>query len=148
MRVAPRANPRNVASPRLNTTLQHHIVIPLTPHPAAANYPFVPQCMVGVNIFDTFEEEYMVTPTLLRYTIRTRAKQHSATNAQHHTPCMYIPITFTNTQVYHAAPPQQAINHIPMANDLINQDTGASLEYRQLIQDETTFPICNKSAAN
>jgi hypothetical protein len=35
-----------------------------------------------------------------------------------------------------------------MANAVINQDTGASLEYRQLIQDETTFPIWNKASAN
>jgi hypothetical protein len=35
-----------------------------------------------------------------------------------------------------------------MANAVINQDTGASLEYHQLIQDETTFPFWNKSGAN
>jgi hypothetical protein len=35
-----------------------------------------------------------------------------------------------------------------MDNAVINQDTGASLEYRQLIQDEATFPIWNKAAAN
>jgi hypothetical protein len=35
-----------------------------------------------------------------------------------------------------------------MANDVINQDTGARLEYRQLIQDETTFPVWNKAAEN
>jgi hypothetical protein len=35
-----------------------------------------------------------------------------------------------------------------MANAVINEDTGASLEYRHLIQDETTFPIWNKAAAN
>jgi hypothetical protein len=35
-----------------------------------------------------------------------------------------------------------------MANAVINQDTGASLEYRQLIQDETTFPVWNKLSAN
>jgi hypothetical protein len=35
-----------------------------------------------------------------------------------------------------------------MANSVINQDTGASLEYRQLIQDEANFPIWNKAAAN
>jgi hypothetical protein len=35
-----------------------------------------------------------------------------------------------------------------MANAVINQDTGASLEYRHLIQDETTFPVWNNSAEN
>jgi hypothetical protein len=35
-----------------------------------------------------------------------------------------------------------------MANAVINQDTGASLEYRHLIKDEATFPVWNKSAAN
>jgi hypothetical protein len=35
-----------------------------------------------------------------------------------------------------------------MVNDVINQDTGASLEYRQLVQDETTFPVWNKAAEN
>jgi hypothetical protein len=66
-RVAPRVNPMDVASPRMNPTLQHNSVIPLTPHPEAANAPYVPQGMVVVNLFDTFEEEHMVTPTLARY---------------------------------------------------------------------------------
>jgi hypothetical protein len=35
-----------------------------------------------------------------------------------------------------------------MANAAIKQDTSASLEYRQLIQNETTFPVWNKAAAN
>jgi hypothetical protein len=35
-----------------------------------------------------------------------------------------------------------------MANAVINQDTGASLEYRHLIQDDTTFPFWKKAAAN
>jgi hypothetical protein len=35
-----------------------------------------------------------------------------------------------------------------MVNAVINQDTGASLDYRHLIQDETTFPVWNKAAAN
>jgi hypothetical protein len=35
-----------------------------------------------------------------------------------------------------------------MANAVINQDTGVSLEYLHLIQDETTFPVWNKAAAN
>jgi hypothetical protein len=44
--------------------------------------------------------------------------------------------------------PQRAINHITMVNAVINQDTGASLEYHQLIQDDTVFPIWKKAAAN
>jgi hypothetical protein len=89
----------------------------------------------------------MVTPALPRYNNRSRSQQHSANNAQHHIPRIFRPIIFTNTQVYHASP-QKDINHIPIANDASNQDTGASLEYRQLIQDETTFPVWNKEAAN
>jgi hypothetical protein len=139
-RVAPRVNPVNVAYPRVNHTLPLHSVIPLTPHPSAANAPYVPQCMTGVNLFDKFEEEHMEASTLPRHTTRARARQHSANNAQHHSPRVFRPIIFTNTQVFHAAP-KQAINQIPMANDVIKENTGASLEYRQLIQDKTTFPV-------
>jgi hypothetical protein len=104
--------------------------------------------MTGVNLFDTFEEEHnMETPSLPRYNTRVRACQQSANNAQRHAPHVFCPIVFTTTQVFHAAP-KQAINQIPMANDVINQDTGASLEYRQLVQDDTTFPVWNKAAAN
>jgi hypothetical protein len=109
--------------------------------------PYVPQCMAGVNLFETFEEEHMETPSLPRYKTRTRARQHSANNAQHHAPRVFRPITFTNTQGFHTSP-KQAINQIPMVNAVINQDTGASLEYRQLTQYETTFPVWNKAAAN
>jgi hypothetical protein len=35
-----------------------------------------------------------------------------------------------------------------MENAIINQDTDASLDYHQIIQDDTTLPIWNKSAAN
>jgi hypothetical protein len=35
-----------------------------------------------------------------------------------------------------------------MANAVINQDTGSILEYRHLIQDETTLPVWNKSEAD
>jgi hypothetical protein len=52
---------------------------------------------------------------------------------------MHYMFTFTNTQVFNAAP-KQAVNHIHMANAVINQDTGASLEYHQLIQD--AGPCC------
>jgi hypothetical protein len=34
-----------------------------------------------------------------------------------------------------------------MANSVINEDTGASLEYRHLIKDTSTFTIWNKAAA-
>jgi hypothetical protein len=40
-----------------------------------------------------------------------------------------------------------APNPIPMANAVINQDTGASLEYHHLIQNETTFTVWNKSSS-
>jgi hypothetical protein len=103
--------------------------------------------MVGVNLFDTFEEEHMVTPTLPHYNTRARAHQHSSNNDHRHAPRIFCHITFTNTHVFHAAP-KQAISHIPMANDVINQDTEASSEYLQLIQDETTFPVWNKAAEN
>jgi hypothetical protein len=108
---------------------------------------FLPQGMEGVNIFDTFEEDHMETPSLTRYNTRARTLRHSANNAQHHAPSVFHHITFTNTQGFHASP-RQAINNINMANDVINQDTGTSLKYRQLIQDETTFPVWNKAAAN
>jgi hypothetical protein len=35
-----------------------------------------------------------------------------------------------------------------MANSVISEDTGASLEYRHLIRDDSTFPVWNKAAAN
>jgi hypothetical protein len=35
-----------------------------------------------------------------------------------------------------------------MANSVINEETGASLEYRHLINDTSTFTIWNESAAN
>jgi hypothetical protein len=54
---------------------------------------------------------------------------------------------FDNTRGCHIAP-QRGINKIPMANALINQGTGVSLKYRQLIQDKDMFPIWEKSAAN
>jgi hypothetical protein len=35
-----------------------------------------------------------------------------------------------------------------MANSVINEDTGASLEYRHLIRHDSTFTVCNRAAAN
>jgi hypothetical protein len=49
-------NPSDVASPRVTTTLPLTDVIPLTPHTAAENSPYVPHGMAGMNLFDTFEE--------------------------------------------------------------------------------------------
>jgi hypothetical protein len=60
---------------------------------------------------------------------------------------MFRPIAFTNDQSV-VLTPKQASNHMSMANAVINQDTGASLEYRHLVQDDATFPVWNKTAAN
>jgi hypothetical protein len=35
-----------------------------------------------------------------------------------------------------------------MANSVINEETGASLEYRHLINDASTFTVWNEAAAN
>jgi hypothetical protein len=85
--------------------------------------------MAGMNLFDTFEEEHMETPALPRYTTRARARHHSANEAQFLAPRIFCPIAFTN-------------------NQSVAQDTGTSLEYHHLIQDETNFPVWNKAAAN
>jgi hypothetical protein len=103
--------------------------------------------MAGEKLFDTFQEEHMENPSLLRYNTGARAHQHSAHNIQHHAPRVFHPIMLTNIQGCHIAH-QHTIRQIPMANAVINQDTGTSLEYRQLIQDDATFPIWNKSVAN
>jgi hypothetical protein len=138
-RVAPRMNPVDVSSPRV----AHTCVIPITPHPAAESAPYLPQGMAGMNIFDTFEQEHMEPPSLPRYNTRARARQHSANQAQFLAPHIFHPIAFTNIQGV-AVSPRQVTNYIPMANYVINQDTGSILEYRHLIQDEATFPIWNK----
>jgi hypothetical protein len=103
--------------------------------------------MAGMNLFETFEEEHMETPALPRYNTRARARQHSASQAQFLVPRISRPIGFTNNQIVDVTP-TQAPNPIPMANSIINQDTGASLEYQHVIQDETTFPIWNKAESN
>jgi hypothetical protein len=72
-RVVPRMNPVDVASARVAHKLPQNSVIPLTPHPAAAYSPYVPQGTAGVNLFGTFEEEHMETPSLPRYNTRARA---------------------------------------------------------------------------
>jgi hypothetical protein len=73
--------------------------------------------------------------------------KNTANQAQFIAPRILCPITFKNTQGVHEAP-MQATTHITMVNDVTNQDTGVILEYHQLIQDETTFPVWNKAAAN
>jgi hypothetical protein len=59
----------------------------------------------------------------------------------------FRPIAFTNNQTI-TLPFKQATQNIPMATSVINEDTGASLEYRRLIQNDSTFPVLNKAAAN
>jgi hypothetical protein len=148
-RVTPRMNPIDVSSPRVTPTLSLADAIPLTPHPAAEDAPYVPQGMAGMNVFNTFEEEHMETPAIPRYNTRARSRQQSANQAQFLAPRIFRPIAFTNNQSSVVTLTQAPNpNPIPMANAVINQDTGASLEYRHLIQDETTFPVWNKAAAN
>jgi hypothetical protein len=139
-------NPVHVAYPIVDCTLPRNSGIPLVQHQSAASASYVPQCMAGVNLFDTFEEEHMETPSLPRNNTRARARQHYANQAQLLAPRIFRLITFTNTQGFHVAP-KQVTNHIHMVNDVINQDTGSSLEYLQLIKDKTTLPVCNKAAA-
>jgi hypothetical protein len=145
--VTPRMNPYDVSSPRVTTALPLADAIPRTPHPDADNAPYMPQGMAGMHLFDTFEEEHMETPAIPRYNTRVRASQHSA-NQDHtlkqHSVC---PIAFTNNQDI-AMPLTQASQTMPMANSVSNEDTGDSIKYRHLIQDETTFPVWNKAAAN
>jgi hypothetical protein len=137
-RVTPRVNSSHVAPPRVPTPLPPTTVIHITPHPASVNAPYIPQGMAGVNLFDTFEEEHMTTPTIPQYNTRALARQHAAHQAQTLSPRIFRPIAFTSPQ------------HIPMpmANSVINEDTGASLEYRHLIKDDSTFTVWNKAAAN
>jgi hypothetical protein len=118
-RVVPRMNPMDVSSRRVTHTLPIANVIPLTPHPTAENAPYVPQCMAGMNLFDTFEEEHMETPDLPMYNTRARARQHSANLDQFLAPRILRPIEVTNKQCV-AVTSTQAPNHISMANDVIN----------------------------
>jgi hypothetical protein len=105
----------------------------------------MPQGMAGMNLFDTFEEEHMETTALPRYNTRAIACKHSANQAHFLAPRIFRPIAFTNNQTF---PLTQAPNPITMASAIINEDTGASLEYRHLIQDGTAFTVWNKSAEN
>jgi hypothetical protein len=67
-------------------------------------------------------------------------------SSSHSTLRIFRPIAFKNNQAI--LPFKQAPQTMHMANLVINEDTGASLEYRHLIQDDSTFPVCNKAAAN
>jgi hypothetical protein len=120
-------NPMDVSYPRVTHTLSITSVTPLTTHPAAENAPYVPQGMAGMNLFDTFEEEHMETPALPRYNTRARACQQYANQSPFLAPRIFRPIAFTNNQSVDVTP-KQSPNHIPMANDVIHQETVASLE--------------------
>jgi hypothetical protein len=58
LRVTPRLNSSDIAPPRVLAPLPPPPVIPITPHPAAGNAPYMPQGIAGVNLFDTFEKEH------------------------------------------------------------------------------------------
>jgi hypothetical protein len=81
-RVTPRLNSSDVTPPRVPTALPPTTVIPITPHPASVNAPYMPQGMAGVNLFDTFEEEHMDTPSVPRYNTRALDRQYSVHQAQ------------------------------------------------------------------
>jgi hypothetical protein len=98
LRVTPRMNPNDVASPRVTTALPLVDVIPLTPHPAAENSPYMPQGMAGMSLFDTSEEEHMETPVIPKYNTRASALQHSSTQAHTLKPRIFRPISFTSNQ--------------------------------------------------
>jgi hypothetical protein len=129
-------NPYDVASPTVTTALPLADVIPLTVN----NAPYMQQAMDGMNLFDTFEEEHMEPPAIPMYSTRDRARQHSSNQAHTLKQRIFRPIAFTSSKSV-AMPLTQAPLTIPMANAVINEDTGASLEYHHLIQDETTFPV-------
>jgi hypothetical protein len=92
----------------------------------------MPQGISGVNLFNTFEEEH-TTPTIPWYNTRALARQHAAHRAQTIRPRIFRPL---------AVPPRQTIPK-NMANSVINEETGASREYRHLINDASTFTIWN-----
>jgi hypothetical protein len=136
-RVTPRLHSSDVAPMRVHTPLPPPTVIPITPHPASGNAPYMPQGIVGVNLFNTFEEEHN-SPTIPRYNTRTLERQHAAHLAQTRRPRVFRPLAFAHRQTM----PKH------MANSVINEETGASLEYRHLINDAITFTIWNEAAAN
>jgi hypothetical protein len=97
----------------------------------------MPQGIAGVNLFNTFEEEHN-SPIIPRYNTRALARQHAAHLAQTRRPRVFRPLA--------VAPRQTMPKH--MANSVINEETGASLEYRHLVNDASTFTIWNEAAAN
>jgi hypothetical protein len=97
----------------------------------------MPQGFAGVKLFNTFEEEHN-SPAIPRYNTRARARQHAAHLAQTRRPIIFRPLAF--------APRQTMPKH--MSNSVINEETGASFEYRHLINDTSTFAIWNEAAAN
>jgi hypothetical protein len=107
----------------------------------------MPQGMAGMNLFDTFEEKHMKTSAVPRYNTRAISCQHSTNEAHTLTSHILRPIAFTNNQTI-TLPLKQATQNMPMANSVINEDTGACLKYRHLIQNDSTFPVWNKAAAN
>jgi hypothetical protein len=129
-RMTPRLNSSDVAPPRVPTPLPTPTVIPITPHPASVNAPYMPQGMAGVNLFDTSNH----TPVQhSRLCSPTRCP--SGPNAS---PRIFRSLAFPTHK--------KIAKHI--ANSVINEDTGASLEYLHLIIDYSTFTIWNKAAAN
>jgi hypothetical protein len=98
----------------------------------------MPQGIAGINLFNTFEEEHQST-TLPEYNAPARLHQSAAAHlVQTPRPRTFRPFAF--------APRRTMPTH--HANAVINEETGASLEYRHLINDTSTFPIWNKAAAN
>jgi hypothetical protein len=95
------------------------------------------QGIAGVNLFNTFEEEHNI-PATPRYNARARARQHAAHLVQTRRPQIFRLLSF--------APRQTMPKH--MVNSVINEETGASLEYRHIINDTSTFTIWNEAAAN
>jgi 2-oxoglutarate dehydrogenase complex dehydrogenase (E1) component-like enzyme len=97
----------------------------------------MPQGIAGVNLFNTFEEEHNI-PAIPRYNTRALARQHAAHLSQTRRPRVFHPLAF--------APRKTMPTH--MANSVINEETGAILEYRHLINDASTFTIWNEAAKN
>jgi hypothetical protein len=129
-RMTPRFHSSDVAPTRVHTTLPPTIVIPITPHPASVNAPYMSQVIYGVNLFNTFKEEHP-TPTISRYNTRNLARQHAAHRAQTLRPRIFRPPAF---------PPRQTMpKH--MDNSVCNEETGNSLAYHHIINDASTFAI-------
>jgi hypothetical protein len=136
-RVTHRFHSSDVAPTRVHTPLPPTTVVTITLHPASVDAPYMPQGIAGVDFFNTFEEEHH-TPTIPWYNTRALALQHAAHQAQTLRPQIFRSLEF---------PPRQAMPK-NIANSVINEETGASLEYRHLINDASIFTIWNEVAAN